>query len=130
MSRITDVNPVDAAKFVNLLCVEYDNARGQITSEESWRALEDFFYGKLAEQHVEMTRFIVGLASEPAAHRAIWRHIRFMTDAERFGDMLLQVRAYVGRAGGQPVPYPKGRNIVQTFKRNIWICACMEPVWQ
>lgn len=135
--RITEVSPVDAARLVDLLCQEYDNACDKLTTEASWERLSRFFLDKLRHSTsspipgVEWATIIVewARAGHPAADRAIRLYGREMGEQSRFDDMLVSVRAYYLETSGKPfIPFPQGRHVVANMMRNIWLPMLIDHV--
>jgi hypothetical protein len=129
--RVTQVAPADAARVIGLVCQEIDNARDLITSEASWDLLEQYFYEALLGQHTLDAAVVLGWADagHPAADRAVRRYGAEVLDAHREGELLAQVRGHIIKILLRPfVPFPKGRHVVQTLMRDVWIPTVIASV--
>lgn len=133
MARRTEINPAAAKEIVELVCAEIDwaRARGRVTSEASWAALEQFFYEALRDQSSIPTAQMIAWADagHPAADRAIRRYAAEMLDRGRESELLVQVKAYVVKTLLRPfVPFPRGRHVVQNFMRDLWLADVIQRV--
>jgi hypothetical protein len=129
MGRKTEVSPADAARVVDIVCTEIDNAREKITSEASWARLEEYFYQGMREGETLSTAQVLAWAEagHPAADRAIRRFAAEMMDRDRESELLVQVRGYVVKTLLRPfLPYPQGRHVVQNLMRDIWLPAVVQ----
>jgi hypothetical protein len=131
MRRRTEIAPADAAKVVEIVCVEIDNARERITSKASWERLERYFYEQMAHERTLSTVQVLAWAEagHPAADLAIRHYAAEMIDHGRKNELLLQVDAYLIKTLLRPfLPYPHGHHVVQNLLRDIWLPAVVQRV--
>ena len=55
MKRRTEILPADEAQIVDAICAEIDKVRDRMTTEASWRVLEQHFYEALLGHLVRYT---------------------------------------------------------------------------
>jgi len=131
MTRRTEVAPADEAKVVSIICTEIDKARERITAEASWQRLGQYFYEALLQRRTLPAAWVLewAQAGHPAADRAVRRYAAEMIDESRESEWLAQVRGHVVKLLLRPpVPFPRGRHVVQNLMRDIWLPAVVQRV--
>src|SRR5262245_1769874 len=118
-------------KVIELTCEMIDRVADRITAEASWDMLTKFFYDELVHNRTLSTAQILAWAEagHPAADRALRRHAAEMIDSGREGQLLAQVKAYAVKMLIKPfVAFPRGRHVVQTLMRDIWLPMVVQRV--
>ena len=124
--RITEVVPVDEAKIVDAIRAEIDKMRDRMTTEASWRVLEQHFYEALLGHRTLSAAVVIAWADagHPTADRALRRYGAEILDQHREGELLAQTRAQIVKILLRPfVPFPQGRHVVANLMRDIWLPA-------
>jgi hypothetical protein len=129
MSRVTEIPPADRDRIDELVCAMIDAAREHITSDASWRRLEQFFYEKLVANDATMVINICEWANagHPAADHAIRRYVREMKYADRHRDLHYLLKGY-DLLDRPFAPYPRGRHVVQNLMRDLWLSMVVQHV--
>jgi hypothetical protein len=124
--KTTEVSPANEAAIVDLICEAIDVLRDHITTEASWRRLEQHFYEALLGRRTLSAAVVLAWADagHPAADRAVRRYGAEVLDQHREGELLAQVRAQLIKILLRPfVPFPQGRHVVANMMRDIWLPA-------
>ena len=124
MKRRTEILPADEAQIVDAICAEIDKVRDRMTTEASWRVLEQHFYEALLGRRTLPAAVVIAWADagHPAADRAVRRYGAEILDQHREGELLAQTRAQIVKILLRPfVPFPQGRHVVANLMRDLWL---------
>jgi len=124
MKRRTEILPADEAQIVDAICAEIDKVRDRMTTEASWRVLEQHFYEALLGRRTLSAAVVIAWADagHPAADRAVRRYGAEILDQHREGELLAQTRAQIVKILLRPfVPFPQGRHVVANLMRDLWL---------